>query len=116
MQELSSERRGATRIDKVFRVLITSDQHGELWHVGRNISETGMFVEMADPLPLRTRVIVRFSAGDGEPAICAMARVQNHYYLQYSDHDGLRALTGVGLRFVRFVAEPGTPAASDRLH
>lgn len=116
MQELSAERRGAARIDKVFRVLIATDQHGEVWHVARNISDTGMFVEMADPLPLRTRVIVRFSAGDGEPTICAMARVQNHYYLQYSDRDGLRALTGVGLRFVRFVAEPELPQSPDRLH
>jgi hypothetical protein len=116
MQSLSAERRGATRIDKVFRVLIASEQHGELWHVARNISETGMFVEMADPLPLRTRVIVRFQAADGEPAITAMARVQNHYYLQYSDGDGLRALTGVGLRFVRFVAETGVSASAESLH
>ncbi len=116
MQELSSDRRGAARIDKVFRVLIASEQHGEVWHVARNISESGMFVEMADPLPLRTRVIVRFSTGEGDGSICAMARVQNHYYLQYADKEGLRALTGVGLRFVRFVAEPGSPTANDRLH
>lgn len=116
MPDLQTDRRAATRIDKVFRVLIASDLHPEQWHIARNISDTGMFVEMADPLPLRTKVVVRFSAGEGEPSICAIAKVQNHYYLQYSDKDGLRALCGVGLRFVRFLAEPGSAGSGHPLH
>ncbi len=116
MAELQGERRSATRIDKVFRVLIASDLHAEQWHVARNISGTGMFVEMAEPLPLRTKVVVRFSTGDGAPSICAIAKVQNHYYLQYSDAEGLRALCGVGLRFVRFVADVDAPPPGHPLH
>ncbi|MCX4244579.1 PilZ domain-containing protein [Paraliomyxa miuraensis] len=110
------ERRATARIDKVFRVLLSTDEVGDQWFIARNISATGMFVEMANPLPLRTKVIVRFSPPGGDEAICAMARVQNHYYLQYSDGEGLRALSGVGLRFLRFVAEAGAVPPDDRLH
>jgi hypothetical protein len=114
------ERRASARIDKVFRVLISTDETGDQWCIARNISDSGMFVEMADPLPLRTKVIVRFCRqdedGDEDGAICAMARVQNHYYLQFSDGEGLRAIAGVGLRLLRFVAEAGTQPLRHRLH
>lgn len=132
----ATERRASARIDKVFRVLISTEELGEQWYVARNISSTGMFVEMADPLPLNSRVVVRFadawgvtqanaqpSANDPAngppttpPAICALARVQNHYYLQFSDGDGLRAMTGAGLRFLRFVAEAGAVPPEHALH
>lgn len=112
------DRRSAARIDKLFRVMLSTEQHGELWYLARNISGTGMFVEMAEPLALKTKVIVRFSL-PGEPAgICAVARVQNHYYLQYADPgaDQIRGLTGVGLRFLRFVPEAGALVPAERLH
>ena len=110
------ERRASARIDKVFRVLLSTDETGDQWVLARNISEAGMFVEMPHPLPLRTKVIVRFRPPEEDAAICALARVQNHYYLQYSDGEGLRALAGVGLRFLRFVAEAGATPPEDRLH
>lgn len=110
------ERRGATRIDKVFRVLISTEEIGDQWHVARNVSATGMFVEMPEPLPLRTKVIVRFPSPDDAASICAMARVQNHYYLQYSDAQGLRAMSGVGLRFLRFLPEVGESPSPSQLH
>jgi hypothetical protein len=110
------ERRAATRIDKIFRVRISTEEWGDQWFVARNISATGMFVEMAEPLPLRTKVIVRFALPDDDAAICAMARVQNHYYVHYSEGDDLRGLTGVGLRFLRFVPEVGAPVPRHRLH
>lgn len=110
------ERRAATRIDKIFRVRISTDEWGDQWFVARNISATGMFVEMAEPLPLRTKVIVRFSLPNDDAAICAMARVQNHYYVHYTEGEDLRGLTGVGLRFLRFVPEVGAPVPQHRLH
>ncbi len=123
----ATERRKSTRIDKVFRVLVSTEESGDHWCVARNISSTGMFVEMPDPLPLNTKVIVRFSmplSGDLEHApppsedtsICAIARVQNHYYLQYSDGEGLRALSGVGFRFLRFLPEVGASPPREQLH
>ncbi len=113
---VASERRASTRIDKVFPVLVFSEEVGEQWCVARNISENGMFIEMPEPLPLRTKVIIRFQFPGDEAAICAVARIQNHYYLQYAGHDGLRALSGVGLRFLRFVPEIGAPVPEERLH
>jgi hypothetical protein len=118
------ERRQATRIDKVFRVLLSTEETGDQRFVARNISTTGMFVEMPEPLPLRSKVLVRFQLphADGpwaqrnDPEICAMARVQNHYYLQYSDAGGRRALSGVGLRFLRFLPEAGASLPADALH
>lgn len=110
------ERRASARIDKVFPVLVFSEEVGEQWCVARNISETGMFIEMPDPLPLNTKVVIRFQMPGDEAAICVVARVQNHYYLQYAGPDGLRALSGVGLRFLRFVPEIGAAVPEDRLH
>lgn len=110
------ERRAATRIDKIFRVRIATEEYGDQWFVARNISATGMFVEMPEPFPMRTKVIVRFSLPGDDAAICAMARVQNHYYLHYNEGEELRGLTGVGLRFLRFVPEVGAPVPRDRLH
>ena len=110
------DRRTHARIDKVFRVLISTEELGDQWFVARNISTNGMFVEMAEPLPLRTKVIVRFSLPEDDAAICAIARVQNHYYVHYNDGEELRGLTGVGLRFLRFVPEVGAPVPRERLH
>ena len=112
----SSDRRSAVRLDKVFRVLISTEEVGDQWHVARNVSATGMFVEMHEPLPLKSKVIVRFKMPGDQASICAVARVQNHYYLNYCQGDELRALGGVGLRFLRFVAEAGDPMPGDRLH
>ena len=113
---LALERRAATRIDKVFRVLVFSEEFGEQWFVARNISETGMFVEMPEPLPLRTKVVVRFQVPEDEAAICAIARIQNHYYLQFAGKTGIQALAGVGLKFLRFCPEIGAAVPADRLH
>jgi hypothetical protein len=110
------ERRACARIDKLFRVLVFSEEFGEQWFMARNISETGMFVEMPEPLPLRTKVIVRFQVPTDDAAICAIARIQNHYYLQYAGATGIQALSGAGLRFLRFMPEIGGPVPHDRLH
>ena len=110
------ERRGAQRIDKVFRVLITTEEHGDQWFIARNISGSGMFVEMAEPFPLKTKVIVRFSMPGQDGSICAMGRIQNHYYLQYAQDGEIQGLCGVGLRFLRFLPEVGGSRAPEHLH
>ncbi len=114
----TQERRTDARVDKIFRVLISTEDLGDQWYVARNISATGIFVEMAEPLPLRTKVIVRFQAPEDDAAICAMARVQNHYYFNYTsaEDNSPRALSGVGLRFLRFVPEVGARVPAHRLH
>lgn len=111
-----NERRDSIRSNKIFRVRITSEELGDQWYVARNISESGMFVQMADPLPLRARVIVRFQRADEDAAICAMAKIQNHYYFQYNQEGEMRGLSGVGIRFLRFVPEAGDRVPDDQLH
>ena len=111
------ERRRFERIDKVFRVLISADELGDRWYIARNISEGGMFIEMHEPLPLNTKVIVRFQFPGDDASLCAMAHVRNHYYFQFADEQGeLQRLCGVGLRFARFIPEAGTSLPYDRLH
>ncbi|TPV94691.1 MAG: PilZ domain-containing protein [Myxococcales bacterium FL481] len=114
--QISSERRSATRIDKVFRVMISTEEQGDQWYVARNVSATGMFVEMSEPLPLRTKVIVRFQLGDAEAELCAVGRVQNHYYLHYNDQGAIRGLCGVGLKLVRFLAGETAEVPAHQLH
>jgi len=116
---LHPDRRGAARIDKVFRVLLSTEAGDERWVLGRNISSTGMFAETSVPIPLRTKVILRFRPsfdGPTDASICAIARVQNHYCWQYSDGHQLRALNGIGLRFLRFIAEASSPALAEHMH
>ena len=80
------ERRACARIDKLFRVLVFSEEFGEQWFMARNISETGMFVEMPEPLPLHATL------------------------------DLIARPSGAGLRFLRFMPEIGGPVPHDRLH
>ena len=110
------ERRTAVRTNKLFQVRVTSEELGDQWCIGRNLSENGMFVEMRDPLPLRTKVVIRFQQPGAEGCICAMARIQNHYYFQYSEQGEVRALCGVGIRFLRFMPEVGRSAPRELMH
>jgi hypothetical protein len=110
------ERRSASRFETMMRVLLATEEHGELWCIARNVSESGMFVEMPEPYPLGTKVVVRFQRPEGRAAICAMARIQNHYYLQFGHQGTVRGLTGVGIRFLRFVPEVGMPAPDELIH
>ncbi|MDC0671619.1 hypothetical protein [Nannocystis radixulma] len=71
---------------------------------------------MPEPLPLRTKVIIRFQMPGDERRSARSRASRTHYYLQYAGSDGLRALTGAGLRFLRFVPEIGAPVPEDRLH
>ncbi len=110
------DRRSATRIDKVFPVVLCSDEFGSQRCIARNISTTGMFVQMDEPLPLRTKVIVRFTLPGEDATLCAVAQVQNHYYLQFGQAGERSSLSGIGLRFRRFVAEAGAQPPQHRLH
>ena len=110
------DRRNNARINKLFQVRITSEELGDQTCVARNISETGMFVEMPDPLPLRTQVLVRFHLPDAADCICAMAKIQNHYYFQFNENGAIRGLSGVGLRFLQFYPEAGAHVPAESLH
>jgi PilZ domain len=95
------ERRTRARLDKVFRVYLEGE-HGMGLGIARNISEGGMFVELADPLPLGSPIRIHFTLPDAPDEIVAHAEVKGHYFLNYSEGDDTRAMTGMGVRFVGF--------------
>jgi hypothetical protein len=100
-----SDRRIHLRFDKVFSVVVASDDFGESGAVARNISAGGMFVEMADPLPLGSQVTVHFDQPEGGGEIAARAEVQHHYSFNFGDGEGPTFCRGIGLRFVEFLRE-----------
>ena len=104
------DQRAAHRFDKVFPVMVQSDDFGECQGIARNISAGGMFVEMMDPLPLGSVIRIHFVIPDSQGELVARGEVKRQYFLQFSDALGPRALTGMGVRFTRFEED-----ASERL-
>jgi len=101
-------KRQSLRFDTVFPVLISSEQFGEANAMARNVSAGGILLEIQDPLPLGTRIRVHFSFQpvsrhrDTGPTIVACGEVKNHYFLNFSDAEGPRSLTGMAVRFTEF--------------
>ena len=90
------------RFDQLFAVALEAPQHGAQVYVARNVSEGGMFLESREPLPLGCPVLVHFAIPDGGGEIVARGEVKNHYYLNYNDSTGPRAVAGMGIRFLEF--------------
>lgn len=97
-----AEKRRAQRFDKVFPVWVESDAFGECQGIARNISSGGMFIEMSEPLPLGCAVRIHFTVPDSDGELVARGEVKRHYFLHYTDAEGPRALTGMGVRFTLF--------------
>lgn len=99
-------KRQSLRFDKVFPVLISSDQFGDCNAMARNISAGGVLLEIGEPLPLGTHVRVHFTMGAAYdphgPTIVARGEVKNHYFLNYNDESGPRSMTGMAVRFTEF--------------
>ena len=110
-------KRQSLRFDKVFPVLLSSEQFGESNAVARNVSAGGILLEVGEPLPLGTHVRVYFSMGamqvDEGPHIVARGEVKNHYFLNYSDHTGPRSMTGMAVRFTEFETQSRDLFASE---
>jgi hypothetical protein len=96
----------AMRFETVFPVILSSELFGECNAMARNISSSGILLELADPLPLGCKVRIFFASAESQATIVARGEVKNHYFLNYHDGLGARALTGMGVRFTEF--EPGT--------
>jgi hypothetical protein len=101
---VDTEKRRHLRFDQMFAVALDSPMHGSMTCVARNISEGGMFLETRDPLPLGSAVRVHFAMPNGDGEIVANAEVKNHYFLNFNDSEGPRAISGMGVRFVSFEA------------
>lgn len=110
------DRRSSVRIEKLFRVLLSTDELGDQWCWGRDISARGMLVELPDPPALQTKVIVRFSLDPRHAYLCAIGRVRHLYRIQYMQAEELRAMSAIGLQFLRFVPELGARPAPHAVH
>jgi hypothetical protein len=96
------DKRGTSRFDKVFPVWVTSPSFGECPGIARNISSGGIFLELREPLPLGSEVWVHFLGPDAPGELIAHGQVRRHYFLQFGAEDGVRAMTGMGIRITGF--------------
>jgi hypothetical protein len=99
------EQRQHLRFDKMFAVRIESLLFGESVCVARNVSAGGIFVELADPLPLGATVRVCFPVPDGSGEVVATGEVKNHYFINFTQNGVNRAVAGMAIRFLSFENE-----------
>lgn len=99
------EQRQHLRFDKMFAVRIESLLFGDSVCVARNVSAGGIFVEMADPLPLGATVRVCFPVPDGTGEVVATGEVKNHYFINFTQNGVNRAVAGMAIRFIAFENE-----------
>jgi hypothetical protein len=97
------DKRRTLRLDKAFPVAVSSPEFGVCQGIARNISTGGMFIEICDPLPLGCAIRVHFSMPGAPGEIVARAEVRGHYFLNFNDERGERAVTGMGVKFTGFV-------------
>jgi hypothetical protein len=102
---LKLNKRDGLRFEKVFPVILSTEEFGECNAMARNISAGGILVEMQEPLPLGTEVRVHFWMPDSQASIIARGEVKNHYFLNFNDAGGQRSLTGIAIRFHEFEAD-----------
>jgi PilZ domain-containing protein len=105
MRTMIGEQRGSIRFNKVFEVMVSSEDFGEITCVARNISLGGMLIETPAMLPLGSQLSVRFPIPDSDGSLVARAEVKNHYVFNYVDGGVFRWARGMGVRFVEFLED-----------
>ena len=99
----------AGRLDKAFPVFLEGER-GVAAGIGRNISDSGMFVETREPFPLGSRVRVTFTSPTGGAEMVLEGEVRYQCFINFTRADAVRAgMRGIGLRFV---APKGAQAVS----
>lgn len=84
-----------------FHVLV---EHGEeiRRHLGRNISDTGIFIESDPPYPLGTKVRIVFIYPGTEVELTAIGEVRHQSERPTLGIDGIETVIGCGIVFLRF--------------
>ncbi|MEO8214261.1 MAG: PilZ domain-containing protein [Myxococcales bacterium] len=101
----ASQRREHLRFDKVFTVRVESILFGDMVCVARNVSAGGIFLELADPLPLGATLRVCFPVPDGSGEVVAVGEVKNHYFINYAHKGVNKAVAGMAVRFTSFESD-----------
>jgi len=87
------------RFEKAFPVFLEGDR-GVASGIGRNITDSGMFIETREPFPLGTRVKVTFSSPHGAE-MTLEGEVRYQCFINFVRADATRAgMRGIGLKFV----------------
>lgn len=102
MSQNTDDRRIWSRMNTLFPVLVETAMQGFINCIARNISGGGIFLESSQLLPLGSTIAIYFSLPRGGTGITAHGEVKNHYYLNYPTPEGIRAVTGMGVRFLQF--------------
>jgi hypothetical protein len=98
-----------TRFDKAFPVYLEGER-GVAAGIGRNITQSGMFVETREPFPLGSRVRVTFTSPGRGPEMVLEGEVRYQCFINFTRADAVRAgMRGIGLKFV---APKGAQGAS----
>src|SRR3954471_20609728 len=88
------------KFDKAFPVFLEGER-GVASGIGRNITDTGMFVETREPFPLGTRVRVTFSSTNGGAEMTLEGEVRYQCFINFAREDATRAgMRGIGLKFI----------------
>src|SRR5882762_11816007 len=96
-----------TRFDKAFPVYLEGDR-GVAAGIGRNITQSGMFVETREPFPLGSRVRVTFTSPGRGPEMVLEGEVRYQCFINFTRADAVRAgMRGIGLKFVSPKGDPG---------
>jgi len=111
----ASNKRQWMRFEKVFPVVVSSEEFGEVNAMARNISAGGILLEVQETLPLGTEVRIHFWMPDSQASIVARGDVKNHYFLNFTDGGEARSLTGMAVRFTEFEAEPAETPGMTRM-
>src|SRR5205807_5672359 len=91
---------GVGKFDKAYPVFLEGDR-GMAGGIGRNISDTGMFVETREPFPLGSRVKVTFTSPAGGAEMVLEGEVRYQCFINFTRSDAVRAgMRGIGLKFV----------------
>ena len=97
------------RFDKAFPVFLEGDR-GVCSGVGRNITDTGMFVETREPFALGTKVRVTFASPAGGAEMTLEGEVRYQCYINFARPDASRAgMRGIGVKFVSPQSGPNGP-------
>jgi hypothetical protein len=113
-----SEKRIHTRFDKTFLVVIGSELYGDSHAIARNVSASGILVEMSYAPPLGTVVMVHFQHARDEDLfdeLVVRAEVKHHHYLNFTGSGEAASTRAIGMRFLEFV-DAGDRVAPERLH
>ncbi len=109
LKRTATDKRIHMRFNKVFPVVVGSEIYGDSPGIARNISASGMMIEMAEPLPLGSIAIVRFQIGNGGGEIEVRAEVKHHYSFNYTIDEVPTSARGIGVRFLEFLNDSEPP-------